>query len=248
MNALLRRVALALLVAAASGCATLPPDAGKNPDDPWEVYNRNASEFNRGIDTLIVKPLAVTYETLVPQPLRTCVGNILDTISTVPTALNKLLQGDPDGFGAGMSRVLLNATIGIGGCFDPASDFDIPKLYSDFGVTLGKWGVPAGPYFVLPLLGPSTVRDAAGRIPGEFLNPQIQLRQASSNPVFFTLDVLDTRTRLFPLEKQLDDSGLDRYTAVRDAFLQRRRTLVDREAVAPLPVYEDPGDAPPPAK
>jgi phospholipid-binding lipoprotein MlaA len=251
----MRRLARALVIAAAAvlavGCATLPPDAGNNPVDPWEPFNRNVWEVNEALDRALIKPFAQGYEFVVPQPLRTCIGNVLDTIRTVPTALNFLLQGNGDDFGAGMSRVLVNMTLGIAGCFDPASDFDIPKLYSDFGVTLGKWGAPSGPYFVLPLLGPSTVRDALGRLPDEYLNPQIQLRQVTEYPVFFALNVADTRARLFPLEKQLDDSGLDRYTAIRDAYLQRRRQLVSGASAEPLPlpVYDDPGAEPaPPAK
>jgi phospholipid-binding lipoprotein MlaA len=245
MTALLRRLALALLAAAASGCATLPPDAGQNPADPWEAYNRNVALFNEGVDSLIVKPMAQIYDGVVPQPVRTCIGNILDNLRMVPTTLNRLLQAEVDLFGHGIGRLLVNTTVGFAGCFDAASDLGIPAQYSDFGVTLGKWGVDPGPYFVLPLLGPSTVRDAAGRIPGDFLNPQIQLRQASQYPVYFTVDVLDTRSRLFPVERRLEETGLDRYTAVRDFYLDRRRRLVGGEINAPLPVYEDPGDDPP---
>jgi phospholipid-binding lipoprotein MlaA len=251
MRRLAHKLAWAAAALLSSACATLPPDAGNNPSDPWEPFNRNVWEFNQALDTALIKPFAQGYEFVLPQPVRTCIGNVLDTIRTVPSSLNFLLQGDMDNLGAGLSRVLLNVTIGIAGCFDPASDFDIPKVYSDFGVTLGKWGAPAGPYFVLPLLGPSTVRDALGRLPDEYLNPQIQLRQVSQYPVFFALNVADTRSRLFPIEKQLDDTGLDRYSAIRDVYLQRRRRLVSGESAEPLPlpVYEDPEAAPaPPAK
>lgn len=241
---------VAVVASLAAGCATVPPDAGKNPADPWEPFNRQVFEFNDTVDRAVIKPLAEGYEAVVPEPARDCIGNVLSNLRDVPTALNNLLQAKPLEAVSDICRVAVNTTVGLLGCFDVASWMGLEKNYQDFGLTLAHWGFDAGPYFVIPLLGPSTVRDAIGRVPGTWLNPQVQLRWVTDRPWLFTFDVLDTRSRLLPAERAFEASALDRYGAVRDAYLQFRRNLL-YDGAAPSqapPSYEDPDDETPPAK
>lgn len=240
-----RRVAGALLVAAvAGGCATIPPDAGSNPADPWERYNRHMTAFNDGFDRAILKPVAEGYEAYVPQPVRNCIGNVFDNLRDVPIALNNLLQGKPLQAVSDLCRVAINTTVGILGCFDVASKMGLTKHNEDFGQTLGRWGFGPGPYLVLPFLGPSTLRDAIGRIPDSRLDPLVSYPSADTRWTLYLTNVIDLRARLLPAERTFEGIALDRYQFLRDAFLQRRRSLVydgdpPRDAA---PVYDDPDD------
>ena len=230
-------------------CATtMPPDAGRNPADPWERYNRNMFAFNDALDRALLKPVAQGYEAVVPQPIRTCVSNFFANIEDVPIALNNLLQGKPAETISDVSRFLINTTVGIGGCFDMASKMDIPKHEEDFGQTLGRWGSAPGPYFVIPLFGPSTARDAAGRVVDAYTNPITYLQEPRDRNWLFFGDTVDFRANLLPAERSIEGVGLDRYTLIRDVYLQRRRNLVSDGKAAPEddkpPTYEDPDDEP----
>ena len=249
---LLRRVMrIAALVAPLllGACATtMPADAGRNPADPWERYNRNMFAFNDALDRAVLKPIAQGYETILPQFVRTCVNNFFANIEDVPTALNNLLQGKPVDAISDLSRVLVNTTVGIGGCFDVAGKMGIPKHEEDFGQTMGRWGSASGPYFVIPFFGPSTVRDAFGRVVDAYTNPSNYLEPRERN-ILFVVDTIDFRASLLPAERALEGMGLDRYTAIRDVYLQRRRNLVADGKDAPdddskPPGYEDPDDEP----
>jgi len=246
--ALIRRAGVIGPLIVAAGCATIPPDAGSNPADPWERYNRHMFEFNDTLDRNVLKPIAEGYEKYVPEPVRECVGNIFANIRDIPIGLNNLLQGKPRDGVSDFGRVITNTIAGVFGCFDVASPAGLPKHNEDVGQTLGRWGFGPGPYFVLPLLGPSSVRDAVGRIPGDMLNPQFQLRGATEYPVIFLLDLLDTRASLLPAERAFTGVALDRYQFIRDGYLQRRRSLVydGNPPEDKLPTYEDPEDEPPP--
>lgn len=248
------RLLVAVTTLALAGCATVPPNAGSNPTDPWERYNRNMFAFNDAVDRAVVKPIAQGYEAVVPSPVRTCVGNFFANLRDVPTAVNNVLQGKPVDAINDASRVLVNTTLGIGGCFDIASRMGMPKNEEDFGQTLGRWGSGSGPYLVLPLLGPSTVRDAFGRVPDAYATPQNYLQEPRDRNWLRFAEVIDLRASLLAAERAIEGRGLDRYQFIRDAYLQRRRNLVaDGQATEDVkpPTYEDPGDddpAPPAGK
>ncbi len=246
--AVLRGVLLAGGLVAAAGCATIPPGAGSNPVDPWERYNRHMFEFNDTLDRNVVKPVAEGYEAYVPQPVRSCVSNIFANIRDLPISVNNLLQGKPVAAVSDLGRFVTNSIAGVFGCFDVASTAGLRKHNEDFGQTFGRWGIEPGPYFVLPLLGPSNVRDAIGRVPDAALNPQRQIGGTNEQTGIFALDLLDTRAGLLPAERKFSGVALDRYQFIRDAYLQRRRSLVydgDPPEDA-IPTYEDPDDEPPP--
>ena len=225
LSLLIRLLAAGIATAALGACATVPPNAGSNPADPWERYNRHMSEFNDRVDTAVIKPVARAYADYVPGGVRQCVGNVFSNAYDVPNALNNVLQGKVTAAAGDVSRVAINSSIGLLGCFDVASRMGLEKSDEDFGQTLGKWGAGPGPYFVLPFLGPSSVRDGVGRVVGLYTNPigyvdPIRLRNS-----LWGLSLIDTRVGLFPAERLLD-GALDRYQFIRDGYLQRRRSLI----------------------
>ena len=212
-------VALALL----QGCATGPQ---ANPVDPLEPFNRGVYRFNEGLDRTVLKPVATAYQNITPSPIRTGVTNFFENISDVWSLVNNVLQAKPAEAANSLFRVTTNTLWGVGGIFDVATALKIPKHKEDFGQTLGTWGLASGPYVVLPLFGPSSVRDTAGLV----VDMQGDLVSQSSNvPVrnsLTTLDLVDTRANLLRAGELLDQAALDKYAFTRDAYLQRRRSLV----------------------
>ena len=151
----------ALLVVLASGCATVPGAAPPPKEDPWENFNRKVFSFNESVDEAVLKPVATAYVKAVPELVRKGVSNVLGNIGDVWSSANHLLQGKlQTGLDMGM-RVLANTFFGLGGLLDPATEFGLVRRSEDFGQTLGRWGVGSGPYLMLPLLGPSTLRDGS---------------------------------------------------------------------------------------
>jgi phospholipid-binding lipoprotein MlaA len=221
LRLLLPLVGAALL----SACATIPRDAGRNPADPWERYNRQMLDLNDRVDRVVLKPTAQVYEQL-PQGVRDCAANVFSNLNDVPNALNNLLQGKPAQAVSDMCRVAINSTVGLLGCFDVASRMGLEKSEEDFGQTLGVWGLAPGPYFVWPLLGPSTVRDSGGRVVGFFTDPAAYIDNVRLRNSLYGLRLIDTRASLLPAERVLEGAALDRYQFIRDAYLQRRRNLV----------------------
>lgn len=217
----LSRALLALLLLAAAGCATT---AG-NPD-PWEGLNRKTFAFNEELDKYVMKPVAQGYVKAVPAPAREGVNNFFSNIEDVATSLNNVLQGKMTEGINDAGRVVVNTLFGVFGLWDVATPLGLEKHYEDFGQTLGWWGVQPGPYLVLPFLGPSTLRDA----PAKAVDPQWYY----SNRVdperlywgLWTLDKVRTRANLLQAESVLDQAALDRYSFIRDAWLQRRRSQV----------------------
>ncbi|MFN3564569.1 MAG: VacJ family lipoprotein [Burkholderiaceae bacterium] len=211
----------------ASACATIPPDAGRDPVDPLERINRHVFEFNDRIDRAVLKPVAQGYVAVVPEPVRGCVTNFFANLGDVANAANNLLQGKPVEAVSDICRIAINTTIGVLGCFDVASKMGLEKHNEDFGQTLGRWGIGSGAYLVLPLLGPSSVRDAVGRVPDAYVDPA---RAAGENVrarnALFALETVDLRARLLDAGRLLDAAALDKYRFTRDAYLQRRRNLV----------------------
>lgn len=219
-RALLATLALAL----ASGCATVsgPP----NPKDPWEGYNRSMYEFNDTADRYVLKPIAQGYEKVTPGFVQAGVSNFFDNVQDLSTGLNNLLQGKFSEGASDLGRLVVNSTLGILGLWDVATPMGLEKHNEDFGQTLGWWGVPSGPFFVIPLLGPSTARDA----PARYVDPSFaynrQIGDVAVRNSLYGLDVVRTRAGLLKAEKVLDEAALDKYSFTRDAWLQRRRNMV----------------------
>lgn len=247
-QATLRRLQVLFAAAAlvlASGCASLPAGpVAANPADPWESLNRKVFAFNDAVDEAVLKPVAQAYRDWVPELVRSGVGNVFGNIGDVWSTTNHFLQGKVgSGLEMGM-RVLTNTLFGLGGLLDPATEMRLPRRSEDFGQTLGVWGLPAGPYLVLPLLGPSSVRDTAG-LPLD--------RYATAPTLFFdvntyaasALQLVNVRSELLATTKLLSDVSLDRYSFIRDGYLARRRDQV-YDGAPPLEKFEDEfADTPP---
>lgn len=202
--------------------ATLPASY-----DPWEPFNRRMHRVNQVIDTHIAKPLAEAYMAVVPRPVRLGIGNFFRNLGQPVVALNSLLQGKPKLAGQALARFTLNATLGIGGIFDPASDAGLPLKSEDFGQTLGVWGWESSRYVELPLFGPRTVRDVVGLFGDAPLSPLRGVEQDKTRVVLQGLQLLDVRTQLMSVDSMLQGAP-DEYALLRDAWLQRRNYQIQR--------------------
>ncbi len=206
-----------LAVALLQGCAT-----GPNPRDPFEPFNRNVARFNEGVDEAIVKPVAQAYQDVLPSPVRTGVNNFFGNLSDVWSMVNNLLQGRPQAAGDSLMRFSVNTTMGLGGVLDWATEMGIERHRQDFGKTLGRWGVDTGPYLVLPLLGPSTVRDTAALLVDTQGDLVTHVHDVSARNSLYLLRAVDLRASLLRAGEVLDQAALDKYAFTRDAYLQRR--------------------------
>lgn len=209
-----------LLLTLLGGCAT------NNPRDPLEPMNRAIYSFNDGLDNVLLKPVAQGYRAVLPQFVRTGVSNFFANINDVIIALNNLLQGKVLNAVSDVGRVAVNSTIGILGLFDPATEFGLEKHNEDFGQTLGYWGVGDGAYLVLPLFGPSNIRDAVGRFVDFKTDPLTYVHSMRARNILWGTRLINTRADLLDTSKILETAALDPYEFVRDAYLQRRRNLV----------------------
>jgi phospholipid-binding lipoprotein MlaA len=207
-----------------TGCATLPSDK-PDPRDPWERFNRASFKFNDSLDRALLRPVAKGYVKVTPRVVRTGISNALSNLETVTTIVNDALQGKMKQAGRDSARFLMNSTLGLGGLFDPASAAGLENNDEDFGQTLGKWGVKSGPYLMLPVLGPSTLRDTFARVPDQLTDPVNYLEDDSTRYIIRAFDILDLRADLLSLDEQLARS-YDRYAFVRNAYLQRREFKV----------------------
>lgn len=206
------------------GCATV--EGPRDPRDPWEGYNRAMFEFNDAVDRAVVKPMAKGYRAITPDPVDKGVTNFFSNLDDVRVALYNLLQLKPKAATQDIGRVVWNTTVGLLGIIDVASELGLPKHDEDFGQVLGYWGVPSGPYLVLPLFGPSTVRDAPG-IYADWQFSAIQDFWGYPEEYYIAaLNLLDKRADLIPFEGVADEIAFDRYITIRDAYLQRREYLV----------------------
>ncbi len=198
--------------------------------DPWEPANRKVFAVNDFFDRILLRPVAKAYKKVIPGPVRRGIGNVFANIGTPATALNQFLQGKPrDGF-SDTGRFLVNSTIGIGGIFDVASPMGMQPHQEDFGQTFGVWGAESGNHVMLPLGGPSTVRDGVGLIFDLAANPLRLLSPASHRYGAAAVQVVHGRSNLLAAEELMPQSG-DRYLFLRDAYLQRREYLVNDGAV-----------------
>jgi phospholipid-binding lipoprotein MlaA len=203
------------------GCASTG-----DPRDPLEAINRNIYTFNEGVDTVLIKPAAEVYQGVVPPLARTGVSNVFANMGDVVVALNNLLQGKIDKAFSDIGRVLINSTAGLFGLFDVASPAGLEKHDEDFGQTLGYWGIGDGPYLVLPLLGPSTLRDTAGRVVDFKTDPVAYIDPTRDRNAAQGLRLVSRRTELLGASRLLEVAAIDPYSFVRDAYLQRRRNLI----------------------
>lgn len=247
-----RAIALAAAATMLGGCATKG-----TPGDPFEPYNRVAFKFNDAVDQAALKPAATAYKRVLPGFVQTGVNNFFGNLSDVWSAANNLMQGKGEAGLSDVTRVAVNTTFGLAGLLDIASEAGLRKHYEDFGQTLGYWGVPSGPYLVLPILGPSTVRDTAGLPLDLAANPWNHVDPSHVRNWGAGLRVVDTRSTLLDASNLLEEAALDRYVFIRDGFLQRRQSQVfdgevpDKDGDGPLGAKgirgayaDDPGPTP----
>ena len=216
--------AATLAIVLLQGCATGPQ---ANPADPLEPFNRGVYSFNEGLDRAVLKPVATAYQNITPSPVRTGVTNFFENISDVWSMVNNALQAKPAEAVDSFFRVTTNTFWGVGGIFDVATELKIPKHKEDFGQTLGTWGLSSGPYVVLPLIGPSSVRDTAGRLVDMQGDLVSQSGNVPARNSLKTLDLVDTRASLLRASELLDQAALDKYAFTRDVYLQRRESLIN---------------------
>ncbi len=218
-----RWIAAAAVLAVATGCATGP---NSNPADPLEPLNRGVSRFNDGVDDAVLIPVATAYRKVLPSPVRTGVNNFFGNLGDVWSFANSVMQLRLQNSAETFMRVNVNTFFGLGGLLDIATEAGIDRHKEDFGQTLGRWGVPSGPYLVIPLLGPSTVRDAAV-LPIDSRGDLV--RAVQDIPVrnsMYVLRVVDQRSNFLRATQLLGDAALDKYSFTRDVFLQRRANEV----------------------
>jgi len=237
-----RLAALALAATLATGCATGPQ---ASPDDPLEPMNRVVYKVNDKLDEYVAQPVAKGYRAVTPQPVRTGVTNFYSNIADIGNFANNLLQGKGVDAAESFMRVAINSVLGIGGLIDIATPAGLQKHSQDFGLTLGVWGVPSGPYLVLPVFGPSSFRDGVGLYVNFWFDPTTYAEPAVRNSLY-GLNIVDVRTNLLGATDLLTLAALDKYAFVRDAYLQRRRYLIEGGS-GKLPKYEDEEETAPPA-
>jgi phospholipid-binding lipoprotein MlaA len=245
----LRLVLLVLMLAASSGCATLPPDATPvQKADPFEAWNRKVFDFNDGLDEAILKPIAKVYAEVFPPIVRRGVDNFYANMADAWSAVNSLLQGKPFIALQSAFRFAVNSTFGILGIIDVAADMNIDRHPEDFGQTLGVWGAEPGPYLVWPLIGSSTVRDSIA-LPLDYAMSPMNLLNGGATPIaIWSLRLVNTRAGLLDASDLLEQIALDKYGFIRDAYLQRRGSMIrDGEDEPPYDPTKDedaPADAP----
>jgi phospholipid-binding lipoprotein MlaA len=208
-----------------TGCASGP---ARNPTDPLEPFNRQMFAINEGVDKAVLKPVAEGYRAVTPQLVRAGVSNFFNNLEDLWSSLNGVLQLRPIVATDNFMRFSVNTFFGLGGVLDIASEAGIERHSEDLGKTLGRWGMPPGPYLVMPLFGPSTVRDATTITIENAYNPVAQIDHTRTRNATTALRLIDTRTNLLRLGNFLDDAALDKYSFTRDAFLQKRRAEIFR--------------------
>jgi len=217
-----------------------PATTVKSPVDPWEKFNRSMFNFNEGADKYFLKPLTIVYVHITPQFLRRGVDNALSNVMEVPSALNGVLQGNLRSAAHDTGRLLVNSTLGLAGILDVAQYMNLKKTdQEDFGQTLAVWGVGSGPYLVLPLLGPSNLRDTTAVPVDWYTDPKAYIEDIPTRNTVRALSVLNTRANLMPLEKSITG---DKYVFFREAYLQHRNFVIKNGQVEDS-FGDDEGDA-----
>jgi phospholipid-binding lipoprotein MlaA len=231
-----------------AGCASTSELASED-SDPLESYNRAMFAFNEAVDKAVFKPVAQAYQAALPDPVIASVGNFFSNLDDVVVLVNNVLQFKFDKAAMDSSRIVANTTFGVLGLFDVASRLDLPKHNEDFGQTLGFWGVGEGYFIVLPLLGPSTVRDTVGLVADSYVNPVGWA--TDSDTVKWSLrglNIIDRRASFLRVERAFADAQIDPYSFRRSAFLQQRRSLVNNGASSAPPDFDFDAKPKPPAQ
>ena len=232
------KIALILLVILSSGCASI--NGPTEPHDPFESYNRAVYKFNESFDENVAKPVAEFYKDTIPAPVNKGITNFFSNFDDVIVLVNDLLQLKFEQAAQDFGRILFNTTIGLFGLIDVATHLDLPKHHEDFGQTLGYWGVPSGPYFVLPFLGPSTIRDSAG-LGTDYAYFDPTFNMIEHDPTSWSLTTvryIDRRADLLGISKLIDIAALDPYVFTREAYLQRQLNRV-YDGDPPMEEFED---------
>jgi phospholipid-binding lipoprotein MlaA len=240
------RLLLPALLLLLTGCASLPPGP-RDARDPFERFNRSMYNFNNAADRAVLRPTARAWRAVVPSPVRRGLSNFVANLAYPNVILNDLLQGKIADGGRDVARLLINTVCGLG-LFDPATVAGLQKHNEDFGQTLGKWGVHSGPYLVLPLLGPSTVRDAPSKLVDDYGDARHYLTDNYLRYGLWVTNAVELRAGLLDYDKVLDQA-FDPYALVRNVWLQRRESLVhDGATDANSPDADAPPEeeAPPP--
>lgn len=234
-RSLLMAVLAALALCVSAGCATAPrtgdaPIASTaplvHPQDPFEQWNRRIFDFNETLDETFLVPIARGYQAVVPSLVRRGITNVFNNFADAWSMVNALLQGKVQVGMNDMMRVLVNTTFGLAGAVDVATELGLPAHYEDFGQTLGYWGVGAGPYIVLPVLGPSSGRETAALPLDRSVSPALAVNDTGGDIGITALQIVNARANLLSASQVLDEIALDKYSFVREAYLARRRNLV----------------------
>lgn len=238
----------ALLCAPMMACASNPDSAQKTHAemrDPIEPFNRAVFGFNNIVDRVLIEPVAKVYRFVTPTVVQNSIQSFMRNLRSPVIVANNLLQGDVGGAGVATARFLINSTMGFAGLADVAETQGLPYEPEDFGQTLAVWGVSSGPYLVLPILGPSSVRDTAGLVVDSYADPvRIVAFDTDNEWIYYTrgaVEGLDTRARLLETVEDLRRNSLDYYASVRSIYSQKRHSLINDEktgAVA-IPDFED---------
>ena len=207
-----------------AGCNSINLSAYTQQKDPFEKFNRGVFKFNDAVDRAVVKPVAQGYAKVVPSPVKTMVSNFFSNLDDVVVTANDILQFKFRQAVSDGARVAFNSTFGLLGLINITDRLE--KHNEDFGQTLGYWGVPSGPYLMLPILGPSTIRDGTGRYTDSYFSVISNTKDVPTRNSAWAAEGLDTRVGLLEEEKVLDEAVIDRYSFIRDAYLQRRQSLV----------------------
>ncbi len=218
---------LALLAVLFTGCTTVPGPPSEN--DPWESYNRSIYKFNDAFDKTVLRPVAKDYRDYMPEAAKTGFHNFFSNLNDVTVFTNSLLQFKFEQAATDISRIVWNTTVGLLGFIDVASYMGLAKHNEDFGQTLGKWGAPPGPYFVIPFLGPRTVRGTVA-IPVNIATSPLYYNLITDERVnlgLLVLDGIDKRAGFVGVDRIIDESAIDPYIFVRDSYLQQRQNLVN---------------------
>lgn len=219
---------------ALGGCAS----TGHNPKDPFESFNRGMYQFNDAADKAVAKPAAKAYTTVVPAPARMMLSNFFSNLNDVIVTVNDLLQFKVVQAASDTGRVVVNTTVGLLGLVDIASPVGLEKHDEDFGQTLGRWGINNGPYLVLPVFGPSTVRDSVGLYTDSRASMIRKIKRVDTRNQVYVASLLGRRAALLDQETILDEAAVDRYAFIRDAYLQHRQSQV-YDGNPPREKYDD---------